>query len=68
MQREITYLSKDVEFYEVNESNVGKLYKSHFKPPYDIKLTTKEDESRRRKILNRECEYEGFSETFGKVN
>lgn len=68
MQRKITYLSKDEEFYEVNENIVGKMYKSHFKPPFDIKLTTREEESRRRKILNRECECEGFSETFGKIN
>lgn len=26
LQRKITYLSKVVEFYEINESNIGELY------------------------------------------
>lgn len=34
--KKITYLPKDVEFYEINESNIGELYKSHFKSLFDI--------------------------------
>lgn len=61
LQRKITYLSKVVEFYEINESNIGELYQWHFKSLFDIQrsgrvqLTTTEEKSRRRKILNRKC-------------
>lgn len=57
------YLSKDEELYEIDESNIGELHKSHFKPLVNIQgfgrvqLTTREEKSRRRRILNRECEY-----------
>lgn len=34
--KKFTYLSKDVEFYEINKSNIDELHESHFQPLFNI--------------------------------
>lgn len=62
------YLSKDGKLNEINESNIGELYKTHFKPLVNIQgfgrvhLAIREEKLRRKRMLNREYGYPKLKE------